>query len=82
MTDAHALALLSRGRSPERGLTDREREVMRVVALSGGSSKEAARTLGLSVQTVHNVRSIAYARLGAGTLTEFYAAMGWLQVSA
>jgi DNA-binding CsgD family transcriptional regulator len=52
----------SSGRWPN-GLTDREVEVLRVVAL-GKSNAEAGVILGISARTVQNHLASAYAKLG------------------
>jgi len=50
---AATVLALSTGRPREDGLTDRERDVLRLIA-EGASNTQIARTLGLSLKTVQN----------------------------
>jgi DNA-binding CsgD family transcriptional regulator/tetratricopeptide (TPR) repeat protein len=66
---------LPRGRAPEApsrdrlGLTDRQRDVLRLVA-DGATNAEIAQRLGLSVRTVDHHMSAILGRLGVRTRTE------------
>jgi DNA-binding CsgD family transcriptional regulator len=66
---------LPRGRAPEPpsrdrlGLTDRQRDVLRLVA-DGATNAEIAQRLGLSVRTVDHHMSAILGRLGVRTRTE------------
>lgn len=61
-------------------LTERHWAVLRALADAGGSSKIAARELGISRATVRNHRTEIYRRLEVQSLTEAYRALGWLVV--
>tara|TARA_Y100001001_G_C8010767_1_gene309606 strand:+ start:2680 stop:3486 length:807 start_codon:yes stop_codon:yes gene_type:complete len=53
------------------GLTDREREVSQLM-LGGGSTKEIARRLSISVETVRVHKKHLYAKLGINTQAELF----------
>lgn len=69
------------GQEHAAGLTPREAEVLRLLAL-GHSNKEIAATLSISVKTVETHRASGMARLGVTTraaLVRFAMSEGWLQ---
>lgn len=58
-------------------LTLRQREVLDLLA-AGASSKQAARTLGVSVRTIHKHLETAYRALGVTTRIQALRAVGHL----
>jgi len=71
----HARALSREVADRARRLSPREREVMAMV-VSGSSSKEAARLLGISVRTVEAHRTHVMHKMGATNLAELVALAG------
>lgn len=57
-------------------LTDRQREVLALACCH--PSREVARLLGISEQTVKNHMQIVYRKLGVTSRTQAAMAMGWL----
>lgn len=68
-----------RGEVHGQGLSPREWDVLRAVALFGGQ-KEAARELGIAYQTLKNHISHVYHKLGVTTQSEALVAVGWLHL--
>jgi DNA-binding NarL/FixJ family response regulator len=60
-------------------LSPRQSQIMRLRA-RGLTTKEIAHELGISVVTVKNNITFAYAKLGVENLAEFLLAMGWLRL--
>lgn len=60
-------------------LTPRQREVLRAIAVTG-SGVAAARTLGITYQTLRNHLNEAYSRLGVDGIIPALRAVGWLVV--
>lgn len=57
------------GDPPQKPLTDRQRQILRLVA-EGNSNKEIANQLSISLQTVKNQLLIIFAQLGASNRTQ------------
>lgn len=59
-------------------LTIREREILLILA-DGRTMKDAAASMGISVQTIKNHCSAIYRELGATGLVNAYHRLGWLK---
>lgn len=62
-----------------RPLSERELQVL-IACGSGRPQKEVAGDLGITDQTVKNIASNAYQKLGARSLIEAYRVLGWLRL--
>jgi DNA-binding CsgD family transcriptional regulator len=63
----------------ERPLTGRQLDVLRAYA-KAGDRREAARSLGMKLDTLKNHLTDAYLRLGAESALHAFRILGWLQV--
>jgi DNA-binding CsgD family transcriptional regulator len=61
--------LKSRGQESSRLLTDREREIVQLLA-DGHSNKEVAKSLGISVKTVETHRARIMRKIGVNSIVE------------